>query len=161
MQRHMFVHLRPFLDKTLNLHVSDIQITEHWHHLSSFPSDTAMLYFSIVAIIFLESRVAGVIAFVWAFFTVGVFRVALGWHYPSDIAGALVLGPGSIFLCYGICHFIPRIPQVLLRVDLRARWVNALFFVFLADAYNLFPGLRASSGFVDVITKAFQSFVVG
>ncbi len=57
----------------------------------SFPSDHATAAFAIAVAIGLRHRTAGVVAFVLALL-VSLSRVALGTHYPSDIAGGAALG---------------------------------------------------------------------
>lgn len=58
---------------------------------SSFPSDHAILFFAMAMGIFGVSRRAGLVAFFHAAFVVCFARVAVGWHWPSDIiAGAFI-----------------------------------------------------------------------
>ena len=62
-------------------------VAESRDRLGSFPSDTATLYFSLVTIVFLKRPLLGSIALLWSWVTVGLVRVAPGWHYPIDIVG--------------------------------------------------------------------------
>ena len=96
LQHHTTPHVRPLIDPALHLNILDPKWISMWDRRGSFPSDTGTLYFSLIAVIFLENRKLGWICFFWAFCTVGVMRVALAWHYPSDIIGSFVLGAGVI-----------------------------------------------------------------
>ena len=69
-----------------------------WDRPGSFPSDTATLFFGLSTVIFLENRLIGLFCFVWTAAIVALPRIIFGWHYPSDIIGALILGSGSVFL---------------------------------------------------------------
>lgn len=60
-------------------------------HWSSFPSDHAVLFFTLAASIFLVSRRVGILALCYTFFIICLPRVYLGIHHPTDIlAGALI-----------------------------------------------------------------------
>ena len=93
-------HIRPFMDPALPMNTNMVDLGDSGlHRLSSFPALTS-LYFAVCTIIFLENRKLGIACGIWAFLTVGVCRVALGYHYPSDILGALVLGPGLVLISW-------------------------------------------------------------
>lgn len=145
LQHRLTFHIRPFLDPTLHLERVDIGRTKDWDRLGSFPSDTGTLFFSLATIVFLENRLAGGIAFLWSLITVGVLRVALGWHYPSDIVGALILAPALVYLFTRIRYLGTFFERVLRFFEPRIYVLHALLFIFLADAYFQFAGLE---GFV-------------
>ena len=144
-QHHLTPHIRPLLDPALHLNIADPQWAGTFDRQGSFPSDSATLYFSLCAIIFLENRLIGCFCFLWALVFVGVTRVVFGWHYPSDIVGSLVLGPGCVYLFNKIPYFATLFERALKLFESRMYIVHALLFVFLADAYNLFLGLQGSS----------------
>jgi undecaprenyl-diphosphatase len=141
-QYHILIHTRPFLDQTLPIKLYDPRMVEDWDRLGSFPSDTATLYFSLITVIFLESPLVGGIALLWSLVTVGVLRIALGYHYPSDILGALVLGPGCVYLIAKNRYILMFFDRILNVFQSTEYILNGLFFIFLAEAYDLFPGLQ-------------------
>jgi undecaprenyl-diphosphatase len=67
-------------------------------HWSSFPSDHAVLYFALATVIFLVSRAAGIVSYLFAFFVVCLPRVYLGLHYPTDILVGAMIGVGCAWL---------------------------------------------------------------
>ena len=135
-------HIRPFMDTALPINTKTADLGDlGLHRLSSFPSDSASLYFAVCTIIFFENRKLGIACGIWAFLTVGVCRVALGYHYPSDILGALVLGPGLVVISSKI-GFIQEFCAALVRrfhISIPVR--TALMFLFLGEAYNQFLGV--------------------
>jgi membrane-associated phospholipid phosphatase len=154
LQYHITIHIRPFLDPALNLRVVDPRALDlKWERLGSFPSDTSTLYLSLGTVILLENRLAGVAALLWALITVGLLRVIMGYHYPSDIAGALVLGPGCVMLFARIRPLLLLSEHVLRLFQARMYVVHALMFLFLADAYNVFSGLQGISHGAGLIGK--------
>lgn len=67
----------------------DTGILDGW---SSFPSDHAVLFFTLAAGIFCLSRRAGVFALAYASIFICLPRVYLGLHYPTDIAAGAAIG---------------------------------------------------------------------
>lgn len=83
--------LRPQHDATLSFVVpygSAREVLDGW---SSFPSDHAVMFFSLsTALLFVERRL-GVIALAFSAVAIALPRIYLGLHYPTDIlAGAAV-----------------------------------------------------------------------
>jgi membrane-associated phospholipid phosphatase len=142
LQHYTTLHIRPLLDPALHLNIADPQWPALFNRRGSFPSDTATLSFALVAIIFLENRLVGCLCFVWALVFIALIRVVFAWHYPSDIVGALILGPASVYLFVKIPYLVALFGRVLKLFESRMYLVHALLFVFLADANNLFFGLQ-------------------
>jgi membrane-associated phospholipid phosphatase len=150
-QHYLSVHTRPFLDQTLSLKIYDRRVHElFFGNTSSFPSDTATFYFSICTIVFLERPLLGSIAMLWSLVASGLARVALGWHYPSDVIGSLVLGPGCVYLITKIKYLDILAERGLDIFKSHTYIIDSLFVIFVADAYDLFPGLR---GILDILKK--------
>jgi len=85
---------------------------------NSFPSDNATLFFGLAACIFLVSRRAGLLAFAHTFVVVGVARVYLGFHYPSDILAGALLGIGMVSLIH-----VPALKTGVTRLPMK--WLDA------------------------------------
>ncbi len=83
--------MRPYLDPNVNF-VSPLGSRpinlESW---SSFPSDHAVLFFSLATGIFLISGKIGILTFIYTLLVICFPRLYLGYHYPTDIIlGALI-----------------------------------------------------------------------
>lgn len=81
---------RPILstDYDFAYHINKFSYLNTW---SSFPSDHAVLFFSLATGIFFINKKLGIFSFAYVFIVVGLPRIFLGFHYPSDIlAGGLV-----------------------------------------------------------------------
>jgi undecaprenyl-diphosphatase len=143
LQLHLAPHIRPLVDPALDLKIFDPQWSLiNWDHKGSFPSDTATLFFGLATVIFLETRLVGLICFCWVVAMIAVPRVAFGWHYPSDIVGALVLGPAVVLLFNKIPYPRLLIERGLILFKDRMYIVHALLFVFLTEAFNSFQSLQ-------------------
>ncbi|WP_216595014.1 phosphatase PAP2 family protein [Collimonas arenae] len=92
---------RPFANLALahqtyiGLPVPESQALYIW---SSFPSDHAALFFSLATGIFLISRSAGWLAYLYVLIFIALPRVYLGLHYPTDIFAGGILGIACVAL---------------------------------------------------------------
>jgi len=75
---------------------------------SSFPSDHAALFFALSAAIWVQSRSLGALAAIWGLLVIGLPRIYLGYHYPSDVLAGALLGIG--------------VTMVTLRLARSSRW---------------------------------------
>jgi undecaprenyl-diphosphatase len=73
---------------------------------SSFPSDHATAAFAIAVALFLRHRKAGWIALAMAAL-VSTARVAVGTHYPGDVAAGAVIGTAAALILW---HPSVRVP---------------------------------------------------
>ena len=94
-------------------------------------------------VIFLDNRWVGLFCLFWATAIIAIPRIAFGWHYPSDIVGSAVLGPGFVFFFERSSYLRIWIERALNLLDKPMYLVNAMLFVFLAEAINLFAGVRS------------------
>lgn len=86
---------RPFANALLGypghigLPAPDSQALYLW---SSFPSDHAALFFAIATGICLISRITGFLLYLYVLIFIGLPRIYLGLHYPTDILAGALLG---------------------------------------------------------------------
>ncbi|MGH6828341.1 MAG: phosphatase PAP2 family protein [Rhizomicrobium sp.] len=153
LQKHLHVDIRPFFDPKLHLYLVNREDLSQWGRINSFPSDTATLYFALSTVVFLEWRLGGSLAYGWSFVTAGVCRAALGFHYPTDILAGIALGVGMAWLFVNWHVLAAWVQRQLVRFDSRAAWIHAVFFLFLADAWSLFPGLQGVMRFFTFLGK--------
>lgn len=85
---HIVDRSRPFVTDASHVHL----FLKHAPD-PGFPSDHATAAFAIGAAIFAHRRVPGIVVLIAATI-VAVGRVALGVHYPSDVAAGALLGIG-------------------------------------------------------------------
>ena len=144
-QNHLHVHLRPVFDDSLN-----IKDVEGWaaskntwgKRIYSLPSDTATAYFAIATIVYLQRKYLGLFCFSWILLTVGIGRVVLGLHYPSDMLAGFFLGFGLAYLFTNFKMAQDLLTRLMQRYDASNRIYMTFICLFSAEAYSLFPGLE-------------------
>jgi undecaprenyl-diphosphatase len=117
---HLWDRPRPFVEHPALTHVLAARTSD-----PSFPSDHAAAAFAIAFAIFAFSRRAGV-AFLAAATLIGLSRIALGMHYPSDVVVGAVVGLASAALVATVGRpWVERLVVLLSRVSdplLRPVW---------------------------------------
>lgn len=81
--------LRPMYDAAVTQNPVVNPVLSEW---SAFPSDHAVLFFSLAACFLLINRFAGSLALLHAVFIVSIPRILYGFHWPSDILGGAIIG---------------------------------------------------------------------
>lgn len=144
-QVHLQVHLRPIFDNSLNIKDVGGWATNRntWgKRIYSLPSDTATAYFAIASIVYLQRKLLGLFCFSWVFLTVGISRVVLGIHYPSDILAGFFLGVGLVYLFTNLTIAQGLLTRSMQRYDSSNYIYMTFIYLFSAEAYSLFPGLE-------------------
>jgi undecaprenyl-diphosphatase len=115
----------------------------HYHHLfvapshdPSFPSDHATGAFAIAAALFLRNRALGTVALILAVL-VGVGRVVVGTHWPSDVLGGAAIGIAAALIVFP--------PPIRRRLDVLADLASHLYEWVIA-ALRRQPAIGPSSG---------------
>ncbi len=89
---HLWERPRPFTSHAALTHVLSSRTTD-----PSFPSDHAAAAFAIAFAILAFSRRAGMV-FLAGATLIALSRIALGMHYPSDVAAGMLVGLASAVL---------------------------------------------------------------
>lgn len=114
-------------------------------HWNSFPSDHAVLFFALTTAIWYENRRLGYVAALWSFFVICLPRVYLGYHFPSDIVGGMILG---VTLMVGVRFFLRNARWPTRLLNWSALHQTAFYCVAFLASYEitiLFYDLRALS----------------
>lgn len=94
----LYFRQRPFSSYSVNLLVDHLQT-------ASFPSRHTDLAFAVAAAVFIGDKKLGVLAIAIALL-VGISRVFVGVHYPSDVVAGVILGiAGAYFANFVLDKF--------------------------------------------------------
>lgn len=120
-------------------------VLQEW---SAFPSDHAVLFFSLAAGLWLVSRLLGTVAIAYVAAVICFPRIYLGLHYPTDVIGGAVIAMGILWLVHRpVCkNFVAGIA---------AKWLTghagsfyACFFLVSFQVATLFTSARDFASFV-------------
>jgi membrane-associated phospholipid phosphatase len=139
--QHLGHRMRPIIDQQLQpLGDAGVynSIRDQMSHWGSFPSDQAALLAIATLIAFMVGRRAGLIALILSLYSC-LFRIGYGYHWPSDIAGGIILG--TAFCLVGL----------RLRRRLRPMFERMLSFI------DRRPGISAAMGTI-VVTEFSDGF---
>jgi len=104
---------RPFVDHPHVAHLFAKHAADY-----GFPSDHTSGAFAIAVALLLRHRVSGWVALVLATL-IGVGRVMIGVHYPSDVVAGAVLGT--------LCALVFWHPRLRGYVDALADWLSSIY----------------------------------
>ncbi len=144
---------RPMHNENLNFilpHGMTKTVLEGW---SSFPSDHAVLYFTIATGLLFISRRVGLFAILYTTFFIALPRIYVGYHYPTDlIAGAII---GVIFAVLAVKYFASN-----KYIDKLFEWTQSkpcifypLFFLFSYQVADIFDGVRAIGNAISIVIE--------
>jgi undecaprenyl-diphosphatase len=109
---------------------------------SSFPSDHAVLFFTLATGVSFANRKAGFLLYLHAIFFVSLSLIFLGIHYPSDILAGAVLGCGFGYLAsWPSVQSLVRQPAARLQT-FSAGLFHAGFFYLAYETANLYAEVR-------------------
>lgn len=131
---------RPIVNPELGISFSQGNVAlESW---SSFPSDHAVLFFTLAAGLWLISRPIGLIALFHAIFVICLPRIYLGLHYPTDIIAGAFLGIG-IALLASRSDWRTRVARPLMKyADKSPSWFYSGFFLLTFQISEMFDSSR-------------------
>jgi undecaprenyl-diphosphatase len=119
---------------------SSLKVLDGW---SSFPSDHAVLLFTLITGVFLISKRLGVFVLLYSVIIALIPRIYLGLHYPTDIIAGAILGV-SITIIFNREYFIDKFSKPILELsNSKPEIFYPIFFLISFQASDLFEGFRA------------------
>lgn len=133
---------RPILnpDFDFTYQISEFSWLNSW---SSFPSDHAILFFSLATGIFLISKKWGMLSYAYVLFVICFPRIYLGFHFPTDILAGAGIG---IFMMWGISvsNILGSLSNKTIAISIKYPGVfYACFFILSYQIATLFNASRS------------------
>jgi len=138
--------LRPIHEEGLDFtlpYSMEITVLEGW---SSFPSDHAVLFYALATGMFYISKKVGIFSLVYITLFVGLPRIYLGLHYPTDIIGGAIIGLIVVLLCNSN-YFIEKISRPTYNYsNTKPEIFYPIFFIITFQIADMFNSSRAIIG---------------
>jgi undecaprenyl-diphosphatase len=145
--------LRPLHEEGLGFilpHSMKPTILDGW---SSFPSDHAVLFYAISTAMFYISKKAGNFAIAYTTLVIGLPRIYLGLHYPTDIIAGAFIGIGIALLFQSSC-LIDKVSRPTLKFSNSEPGIfYALLFTLTYQICDMFDNSRSFLLFLVSILK--------
>ncbi len=133
-------HPRPLHTASLGFVIPAGVDPDTLNHYNSFPSDHGALFFALAIVIWRSRPWLGLGALAWAV-VVDVPRVYEGYHWPSDILGALGLSLLTVSLFQN--QWLHALARRLVAVEpVRRAWFYLLAFLVTYQIATLFDDIR-------------------
>lgn len=148
--------IRPLHEESLHFLLPNGQEPTTLEGWSSFPSDHAVLFFTLATGLLFISRKAGVFALFYVTLFIAIPRMYLGLHYPTDlIAGAIL---GIAIALAGNIYFVMN-KNIRLITDWsysKPQLFYPLFFLSTCEMVNMFIDSR---DLIEYVSNLIQSII--
>lgn len=144
---------RPIGNPEFHFHylLSDFPGIDKWN---SFPSDHAMLFFSLATGVFLISRRWGILSFVYVIIIICLPRIYLGFHHLTDILAGALIGTVITYLVSFSKKMQTCSKNIIVLFEQFPGTAYALFFILSFQIATLFSASRILfNSIVQVIFK--------
>lgn len=140
--------IRPLHEEGLDFTLPHGVVPENLNGWSSFPSDHAVLFMTLVVGIFFVSRRLGVIALFYIVLVIFIPRIYLGLHYPTDILVGAFLGL-LVALVFNSVYLRERFSRPIINLSqARPEWFYPGFFFVSYQVADMFDSSREVLWFV-------------
>jgi undecaprenyl-diphosphatase len=135
---------RPLFDSSLPFKLPDGVTLESLNiaQESSFPSDHAVLFFAMATGIWLVSRRASVLCFVWVTVAIAFPRLYLGLHYLSDLLCGAILGVAVAIIAARAVPHSQLLKSAVMYSRTHRAYFYPLFFLAMHQIANMLVDLR-------------------
>ena len=140
--------IRPLRDPSLALDFALDSQSNYVDNLSSFPSDHAVLFFSMAAGLYFVSKKAGILAFIYSTLITNLTRVYFYYHYLTDVIAGAIIG---ISITYLLCHssWMKKMAEkVYPYCEQKPQYFYPVFFLITYQLASLFGDIRETLTFL-------------
>jgi undecaprenyl-diphosphatase len=149
---------RPLHEKTLELVLPYGMAPTLLDGFSSFPSDHAVLFFTLATGLVFVSRKLGAAALAYATVCIALPRIYLGLHYPTDIAAGAALGVAVGWSANRSLSASRPMAAVTALLDWSRAKPGVFYPVFFLMTYQIADMFDSSRHLVVGVVKVFQWF---
>lgn len=138
--------MRPIHEQSVHFLMPFGMDEQSLHGWSSFPSDHAVLFFSLSAGIYFIAKGWGIVLLLYTALFVAFPRLYLGLHYPSDLVFGMVLGVLNTWL---MCRYFAHgkiVGAVVSFAQTKPQYFYPLFALLCFQITEMFDSVRMLVG---------------
>jgi undecaprenyl-diphosphatase len=143
LQNFLPIRARPLQDATVELRMAYGMSRDVLDGASSFPSDHAVLFFSLAVGLLFVSRAVGVFAICYSALFIALPRVYLGLHFPTDVLAGAMVGAVIALLANRKLADGPAVARLVDWAGRKPQFFYPMFFLLTYQIAELFEGVRA------------------
>ncbi|MCP4294605.1 MAG: phosphatase PAP2 family protein [Proteobacteria bacterium] len=144
---------RPLQSTDIQFQIPYGMSTSYLKNWTSFPSDHALLFFTLATGVFLISRKIGLLTFGYVFVVIGFPRIYIGVHYLSDVIFGGLIGILSLLLLLRTGVGERLYTPINSWRERNPAFFYAFFFFVTYQISTLFEDLRHLGTFLYTLTK--------
>lgn len=140
--------LRPIHDESIGFtlpYSMEPTILDGW---SSLPSDHAVLFYALSAGMFYISKRVGIFALIYTTLFIGLPRIYLGLHYPTDILVGAFIGITITAVCNSNYFIVNKAQSVLGWSHSKPEFFYPTFFIITYQIADMFNSSRSLISFL-------------
>lgn len=133
--------IRPFLDPSAGFRALPGTSGVDFENWSSFPSDTTAFTVALSLGLYAIAPKLAITLTIYSFIGIGLPRMYLGIHYPSDIIAGAIIGILAAWVCQNIVKG-KMVEAVLAYSGRRPQWFYLMGFVATSELAQMFDNVR-------------------
>lgn len=150
--------VRPLIDPNFSIFFPNKDMKDAFELQSSFPSDHAVLFFSIATGIFFISKRLGILSYLYILLFICIPRIYLGLHFPTDVLGGAVAG---ILITLALSSKRMWEPVTQKVTNFYSKYTGLFYVIFFVISFQISTLFESAREIVNFLFGSFYEGLLG